>query len=317
MKKLMKRSIGLALALCLLLTAASGFALAEGYVKTSGKVNVRTGAGLDYDSLGTVPKDSQLTFLDRTATDSRGVVWYNVRYNSYTTGWVSSKYASLHDYTLKVTAVSGQTYIRDAANLDGKALDVLHKGESGTYLDQSSVDERGVAWYRISFEGIKGWVSSRYTKLGDASSSEPSRKVTAVGGQTNIRTSGNLDAKSLGVLHEGESGVYLNETTTDSRGVRCFRVSFDGIKGWVSSRYTKLEGDTSAPPVVREVVATGGKTNIRTSGNLSAESVGILREGERATYMGESSTDERGVVWYRIIHDGQKGWVSSRYTTLK
>lgn len=43
MKKLMKRSIGLALALCLLLTAASGFALAEGYVKTSGKVNVRTG----------------------------------------------------------------------------------------------------------------------------------------------------------------------------------------------------------------------------------------------------------------------------------
>ena len=165
MKKLMKRSIGLALALCLLLMAASGFALAEGYVKTSGKVNVRTGAGLDYDSLGTVPKDSQLTFLDRTATDSRGVVWYNVRYNSYTTGWVSSKYASLHDYTLKVTAVSGQTYIRDAANLDGKALDVLHKGESGTYLDQSSVDERGVAWYRISFEGIKGWVSSRYTTL--------------------------------------------------------------------------------------------------------------------------------------------------------
>lgn len=242
MKNMLKRATILLVVVSILSTLFAGIALAENaYVKTSGNVNVRTGAGLNFDSLGTAEKDSHLTYLEENALDERGVVWYKVRYNSSTNGWVSSKYATLHNYELKVTATKGQTYVRDAANLDSRELTVLHKGESGLFLDQTSVDGRGVAWYRISFDGKKGWVSSKYTTLGNAATSEPVRYIVASKGQTNIRTSGNLDAEAIGVLPQDASAAYMGSSSTDERGVKWYRINYDGVKGWVSSKYTKLK----------------------------------------------------------------------------
>lgn len=84
----MKRILAMIMALMLL----CGAALAE--VRLSGDVNVRTGPGLDYDTLGTMRKGSVLEFLGRIGTDDRGVAWYYVT-DGRTTGWVSSKYAEL------------------------------------------------------------------------------------------------------------------------------------------------------------------------------------------------------------------------------
>ena len=41
----------------------------------------------------------------------------------------------------------------------------LLSGSTATYLDEYSVDERGVTWYKISYNGGSGWVSSRYCEL--------------------------------------------------------------------------------------------------------------------------------------------------------
>lgn len=60
-------------------------------VKTTGKVNLRTGPGLDYRSLRTIPKGKSLTY-DETKKDDRGVKWYHVSYKGKS-GWISSKYA--------------------------------------------------------------------------------------------------------------------------------------------------------------------------------------------------------------------------------
>ena len=60
-------------------------------LRTTGSVNLRTGAGLDYNDLCSIPKGTTLTY-DETRTDGRGVVWYHVSYNGKS-GWVSSKYA--------------------------------------------------------------------------------------------------------------------------------------------------------------------------------------------------------------------------------
>ena len=54
-------------------------------------VEFRSGAGLGYVSLGTVPSGVTLSY-NKTSTDPRGVVWYRVSYGGQT-GWISSKYA--------------------------------------------------------------------------------------------------------------------------------------------------------------------------------------------------------------------------------
>ena len=65
-------------------------------VVTTGDVHVRTGPGLSYDSVGVVSEGGNLSYLDETFTDERGVTWYKVAYDGEER-WVSSTYAVLTD----------------------------------------------------------------------------------------------------------------------------------------------------------------------------------------------------------------------------
>ncbi|MBQ3304213.1 MAG: SH3 domain-containing protein [Clostridia bacterium] len=63
-------------------------------------------------------------------------------------------------------------------------------------------------------------------------------------------------------------------------------------------------------------VRTTGDVWLRTGPGLDYDAVSILSSGKSFEYLGESSVDERGVAWYRIIAGEKEGWVSSRYTEL-
>ena len=70
--------------------------VAGSYVKaTNGKSNLRTGPGLGYADIGTIQNGETATYLGSYATDERGVVWYQVRFEGQT-GWVSSRYTTLY-----------------------------------------------------------------------------------------------------------------------------------------------------------------------------------------------------------------------------
>ena len=56
------------------------------------------------------------------------------------------------------------TYVRTGPGLDYKSLGVLHRGDDTRYLHETAIDERGVLWYKIRWNGQSAWVSSRYTK---------------------------------------------------------------------------------------------------------------------------------------------------------
>ena len=64
----------------------------------------------------------------------------------------------------KIGAVTGNTNVRTGPGLKYKIIGVLHKGDETRYLGKSSTDERGVAWYKVEWNGKTGWVSSRYTR---------------------------------------------------------------------------------------------------------------------------------------------------------
>lgn len=145
-------------------------------VASGGATNIRAGHYRSADSLGTLPKGKSAKYLDWSATDERGVLWYYVTYGS-TTGWVSSRYTTLKGGSGDedsggwmpsygwVTGASGDSNIRKSPSLGSAALGTLPKGSSAEYLGDTSYDNRGVAWYRVRYRGVTGWVSSRYTRL--------------------------------------------------------------------------------------------------------------------------------------------------------
>ena len=65
----------------------------------------------------------------------------------------------------RVKAVSGDTYVRKHPDKDSEEYGVLYQGDSARYLEEKRWDDRDVVWYKVSFHGHKGWVSSRYTKI--------------------------------------------------------------------------------------------------------------------------------------------------------
>lgn len=133
----------------------------------TGNVYMRTGAGKNYPALDVIKKDTVLECLS-TAKDADGKEWYAVCYNG-TEGYVSSEYAKFEDEwnapavggTLVAT---GDVYIRATPEIGGKILSTLKKGKAIEWNGATSIDDRGVTWYRVDYKGKEGWVSSTYTK---------------------------------------------------------------------------------------------------------------------------------------------------------
>lgn len=136
-------------------------------VTVDGDVNVRSGPGIHFEILNTMFKGEEAVYLGNISYDDRGVMWYHVSFED-TVGWVSSVYAELeHDETAWfkwVKIVDGNCNVRMSPGLGYKSIGTAYEDEILSYLGNSSVDERGVTWYRVSFNGRDGWVSATYAQ---------------------------------------------------------------------------------------------------------------------------------------------------------
>lgn len=186
----MKKSLCMLLILTALMLCLDAAATAETSVFFTGDTNIRSGPGLDFDTLGSVGAGSTLPWTGGTSVDSRGVTWYCVIFGDGE-GWASSRYSALSDgegfatygsgggayggYTsdsygvnasaTTVMGVGGDSNIRSGPGLDYPVLGALPEGGTAVFLGGVSYDSRGVAWYQISWDGGSAWVSSRFTSL--------------------------------------------------------------------------------------------------------------------------------------------------------
>ena len=59
---------------------------------------------------------------------------------------------------------TGDVYVRTKPDKESKALGILSAGTTVSYLGSTKKDSRGVAWYKVNYNGNVGWVSSKYSK---------------------------------------------------------------------------------------------------------------------------------------------------------
>ncbi|MBQ8088087.1 MAG: SH3 domain-containing protein [Clostridia bacterium] len=360
----MKKLLSMLLLLAVLAVGTTA-ALAASYVAFSGDANVRTGPGLGYASLGSVNAGSTLPYAGSTQYDSRGIAWYSVSFSGKT-GWVSSVYGSITSSggtatygggangssgsgsyyggstaTGSIVSFSGDANVRTGPGLGYASIGVVYSGSTLPYTGSTSYDNRGVAWYSVSYNGSNGWVSSVYgtvtggysTYSGGYSSGYTSYSYITFSGDTNVRTGPGTSYASLGSVNKGSTLPAAGGTSYDSRGVLWYSVSFSGKTGWVSSTYgsptssagtaTYGGGGTGGSGTAGGSYYTSGSTvratgsaNVRSGPSLDYSVLTTMHEGDTASYLGSSSTDSRGVTWYKISFNGKTGWISSTYSYL-
>jgi len=146
---------------------------------------------------------------------------------------------------------TGSANIRKGPGLDYSKIGAVKKGASLTYKGKTSTDDRGVKWYKVSYKGKTGWISSKYAsfKKSSSSSNKPKtsskNKVTATG-SVNLRKGPGLKYDIIASVDKGATLKYLGDSKKDSRGVRWYKVSYDGKTAWISSKYSKKSGSSSS-----------------------------------------------------------------------
>lgn len=127
LRKIIAVMMAFALGICLMSSGAFpafgtlGTACAEsGTVTATGNVNIRSGPGLDYETLTSVSAGTNLEYSGETSVDSRGVSWYKVTIPGFGIGWMSSKYAELHEV---------ETASNEEAGASSTSFDLPSSGE--------------------------------------------------------------------------------------------------------------------------------------------------------------------------------------------
>jgi uncharacterized protein YgiM (DUF1202 family) len=219
--------------------AVSVSASSKIYVNTD--ANLRKGPGKDYGVYTSVKDGETLKYLDDTESDDRGVDWYKVSYNGKAL-WISSKCATKVAKPIssakKRVVTTADCNLRKGPGMNYKVYVAVQKGSSMKYLGKTKKDSRGVKWYKISYYGKSLWVSS---KASVRKNSKTSRKVYVIEEEVNLRKGPGLKYKEVTTVSEGTVLKYLDKSSKDSRGIRWYKISYNGKKLWISSKVSTLD----------------------------------------------------------------------------
>lgn len=252
----MKRIFCILMLLALLLAAmcapiSTASAATTYTVKTTASVNLRTGPGLDYSKITSVSSGKSFSYLGISRFDSRGMGWHKVSYNG-SSAWISWAYSNLlkngsaisEDRAVRATAALN---VRSGAGTGYSKITTVSNGTNMVYLGETA-SVSGTTWYKVSCSAGIGWVSGAYSKLVNTPDVKPVSGSTGSSSSSTVRTTGSvwlrtgpgLGYSKITSVSSGTTLTYQNSSSVDSRGVRWYKVSYNGSSAWVSSRYAKL-----------------------------------------------------------------------------
>jgi len=125
-------------------------------------LNIRSGAGINYDKVGTVLKGTKVTVLKTSGS------WCQIRVSNVT-GWVSSEHleVSLNSSNSGGSSTANKTGVITATSLNIRSGAGINYDKVGTVLKGAKVTilKTSGSWCQIKVNSVTGWVSSEYVKV--------------------------------------------------------------------------------------------------------------------------------------------------------
>jgi len=206
--------------------------------------------------------------------------------------------ASSATVSKKGTTTASYLFVRTGAGSNFDRVTGLWRGASVDILEEKD------GWYRID----SGWISSKYVKLENASSSTTSSTSTTtsatskVGNATVtasllfIRKDPSTNYSAVGMLRKGDR-IQVLETNGNWIKIK---------EGWVYSEYVAMDNGSSLYSEKKNAIVTANELNIRESPSYAAKVVGTLRVNQRVEVLGASGE------WLRTNY----GWIHRNFVKL-
>ena len=203
----------------------------------SGALNLRDGAGTQYESLGTVHHGDHITVLQQ------GSVWSKIKTDNGKVGYIKNLYIK----GIGSSYASGTTYFdggytvyttasvnfRAGAGTNTASMGTLRKGTKLTALGKNN------GWYLVkNSKGTQGFVSGSYltkskVSSGSSSTTPSAATKTVTARYVNVRADGGMSAPVITVLAKGTKVEVLK------KGNYWTKISYKGTVGWIKNPYLK------------------------------------------------------------------------------
>ncbi len=196
------------LSLPCLRVGATSSKVGVGEVKvSSGRLNVRSGAGTNYSVLTSLVNKTALTLSSKSGE------WWRVEYEKGRFGYCHEDYIrTLSSEVLEIKLSSGSLNVRSGGGTGHSVIGKLYNGNTVVSLGKTN------GWYKILFDGSRiGFINENYVKIKNYSSmnlSVPSYK------QTDKRWSGvyiGSSGKTIGQIGCVTTGIAMIESYREGR----------------------------------------------------------------------------------------------------
>ena len=347
-------------------TYVSGDTLTATVTTPSGSLNLRNGPSSSARVITTIP------YGDMMIVVSRGSTWCSVIYNGIA-GFVMTKYLAfatqaqpVYSVTQAPTATPQPTYepmyststqamvtttggslnLRETPDQKGRVISTI---PYGTWV---TVTARGTSWCQITYNGMTGYVMSRYLSFGvsiptatpytyyviptqaptalpintyvPSVSYSQSAWVSTPSGSLNLRESPDSGARVITTIPYGTQIIVL------SRGVVWCSVIYNGMQGYVMTSFLRFAdaattAPTAAPTPAPAPTQTPTIYNTVTQALVTTSGGTLnLREqpssGSRVILLIPNASSvtvySRGTDWCEVSFQGARGYVMTRFLTF-
>ena len=123
-------------------------------------LNIRSGAGTNYNKVGTVVKGDKVSVLKVSGS------WYQIKVGNVI-GWVAGEHIILNSNNSSGSSTANKTGVITATSLNIRSGAGTNYNKVGTVLKGAKVTilKTSGSWCQIKVNNVTGWVSSEYVKV--------------------------------------------------------------------------------------------------------------------------------------------------------
>jgi len=246
-------------------------------IRTVGEVNIRSGPGLEFKIVTTVPEGTSLILLE-TQND-----WHKVKIPNGKSGWIFKGMSKTVD-SAKIV-IMNQAYVHRGPGDGYKTFAVLTKGKTFNMMSEQG------NWYQVELpDGNNGWISKN-----DAQKVER-RNITTTK-EAIVYQEADRNSREVLRINKGTELIQL-----DQNGPWYLIRVTEGVEGWINEDAVK--------PVPEKNLLIPQKANIRRGPGLEYDIIETLSENTLLTEL------ERKDSWIKVrTPSGQLGWVNNEVIT--
>lgn len=285
----------------------------------TGAINLRKTASWSGDIITVISGGEKVTVI------SKGSDWTKVSYKGVE-GYAPTSYLNFIDNEnsentkpeeSNIATTTGDVNLRKTASWSGDIIAVVSSGEKVTVISKDS------DWTKVSYKNNEGYVPTSYLSFSTSGGNNENNSETPSNGITetnmsskgkvvkiasndvlNVRKEPNGDAKKVATLKLNQ---VVDITKKTSNG--WYKISFDGVEGYVNGNYIKIIEDSNAQDGIKYI--TTDRVNLRNTKSWSSTAVILTIEKNEAVDVLEKDSD-----WAKVSYNNKIGYVPVNYIKL-